>query len=52
MAHTVEIQEDEDTGELYFIFPPEVLEELGWIEGTVLEWSQKDDSESWVLTKK
>ena len=32
-----EIQETED-GEFFFDIPDELLEQLGWTDGTVLEW--------------
>jgi hypothetical protein len=40
---TVELQENDD-GELWFEIPDELLESLGWGEGTVLDWSVVGDS--------
>ena len=43
-SHTLTVQEDKDTGDLYLTFPPDVLKELGWTEDTKLEWKQIDDN--------
>jgi bifunctional DNA-binding transcriptional regulator/antitoxin component of YhaV-PrlF toxin-antitoxin module len=42
MSYILEIQEDED-GELFLVFPEEIIEELGWKEGDILEWNLKGD---------
>jgi bifunctional DNA-binding transcriptional regulator/antitoxin component of YhaV-PrlF toxin-antitoxin module len=43
MDATVELQELED-GELFFEIPDSVWEQLGWDEGTVLDWTVVGDS--------
>lgn len=48
---TVTIEEDPETGELILPFSNEILEELGWKEGDVLEWVDNKDG-SWSLVKK
>ncbi len=40
MDYTIEIQED-DKGDFFITFPEEVIEELGWEEGDILEWNLK-----------
>jgi bifunctional DNA-binding transcriptional regulator/antitoxin component of YhaV-PrlF toxin-antitoxin module len=40
MDYTLEIQED-DNGDLFIQFPDDVIEELGWEEGDILEWKLK-----------
>jgi hypothetical protein len=48
---TVTLEEDPETGDLLLPFTPEILEELGWMEGDVLEWVDNKDG-SWSLVKK
>ena len=43
MDTTVKLQELED-GELWFEIPDAVWEQLGWDEGTVLDWTVIGDS--------
>lgn len=45
------VEEDPETGETILPFPPDLLANLGWKEGDVLEWSDNGDG-SWSLTKK
>jgi bifunctional DNA-binding transcriptional regulator/antitoxin component of YhaV-PrlF toxin-antitoxin module len=40
MDYTLEIQED-DNGDLFIQFPDDVIEELGWEVGDILEWKLK-----------
>jgi len=40
MNYTLEIQED-DNGDLFIQFPDDVIEELGWEVGDILEWKLK-----------
>ena len=35
---TIVVQEDSETGELMLPFSDEMLSEVGWKEGDVLEW--------------
>jgi hypothetical protein len=44
-------EEDPKTGELVITFPPDALEEMGWKEGDVINWDQKEDG-SIILSKK
>ena len=48
---TLTIEEDPVTGDLMLPFNNEILEELGWREGDVLEWIDNKDG-SWSLVKK
>ena len=40
MSYILEVQEDEN-GELFVTFPDDIVEDLGWQEGDVLEWKLK-----------
>ena len=42
MSYILELQEDEN-GEQFITFPDEIVEELGWEEGDILEWNVKGD---------
>jgi hypothetical protein len=48
MSYVLEVQEDEN-GEPFIILPEEVLEDLGWQEGDVLDWKVK--GEGIILSK-
>jgi bifunctional DNA-binding transcriptional regulator/antitoxin component of YhaV-PrlF toxin-antitoxin module len=41
--YTLEIKETPD-GELYFILPEEILDNLGWEEGDEVQFIEKDNS--------
>lgn len=43
------VQEDSD-GELYLVFPPALLERVGWEEGDDIKWSDNGDG-SYTLSK-
>ena len=47
-SYVLEVQED-NNGEPFIILPDEVLEDLGWCEGDVLDWKLK--GEGIILTK-
>ena len=47
-GYIMEIQEN-DSGDLFIEFPDELIEELGWQEGDVLNWDLK--GEGIVLSK-
>jgi bifunctional DNA-binding transcriptional regulator/antitoxin component of YhaV-PrlF toxin-antitoxin module len=47
---TVTLEEDKETNELIFPFPEDLLTEMQWKEGDVLEWDVKDDG-SIVISK-
>jgi len=34
----------EENGELVLVFDPQMLEELGWSEGTTIVWEIRDDA--------
>lgn len=42
MSYTVKLEEDEN-GDLVLPIPPEILESMGWVEGTRLEWIDNGD---------
>jgi hypothetical protein len=49
---TVILEADpENPGELMMPFPPELLAQMGWDYGDVLEWEEADHG-SFTLTKK
>ncbi len=48
MSYVLEVQED-DSGDLYIVFPEEIVEELGWKEDDVLNWDVRGSGI--VLTK-
>lgn len=48
---TVTVEQDPETGELVLPFTDEILNELGWKEGDVLDWVDNKDG-SWSLIKK
>jgi len=45
------VEEDPATGDCILTFPPDMLEEAGWQEGDVLEWTDNKDG-TWSLKKK
>jgi len=47
-SYILEVQED-DSGDLFIVFPDEVIEDLGWYEGDILNWDVKGDGI--ILTK-
>ena len=47
--YIIEVQEDNITGELFIQFPDEIIEELGWHEGDVLQWNLKGEG---IILKK
>lgn len=49
--YTATVEEDKGTGDLYFLFPPDLLEQVGWSEGDIINWEDNRDG-SWSLTKK
>ncbi len=48
---TIIVEEDSETGELMLPFSDEMLAEVGWKEGDVLEWIDNKNG-SWTLRKK
>ena len=47
---TLQVEKLED-GDEYIEFPKEVMEEVGWEEGDIIEWIDNKDG-SWTLRKK
>ena len=41
-SYVLEVEEDEN-GEQFITFPEEVIEELGWQEGDILNWDVRGD---------
>lgn len=48
MSYILEVQEDEN-GDQFIVFPEEVIDELGWQEGDLLNWDVR--GEGIVLSK-
>lgn len=48
MNNTLEVQENSETGELYLHFTPDMLSQMGWHEGDVLEWFNKGDGSFYI----
>jgi bifunctional DNA-binding transcriptional regulator/antitoxin component of YhaV-PrlF toxin-antitoxin module len=42
MSYILEVQED-DNGDQYIVLPDEVIEDLGWQEGDVLNWDVRGE---------
>ena len=42
MSYILEVQEDEN-GDQFIVFPDEVMEELGWQEGDLLNWDVRGE---------
>ena len=49
-TYTVTLEEDPDTGDIVLPFTNELLDQVGWKEGDVLEWIDNKDG-SWSLVK-
>jgi phytoene/squalene synthetase len=49
-TYTVKLAEDAETGDMYMPLPDELLDELGWKEGDVLDWQDNGDR-TFSLTK-
>lgn len=48
---TLTVEQDPETGDLVLPFTQEILDELKWKEGDVLDWVDNKDG-SWSLVKK
>lgn len=42
--------EETENGDVILPFPPEMLTDLGWVEGDTLSWEDNGDG-SWTLSK-
>lgn len=40
---SVQIEQDPETGELIMPFPPDLLSQMGWAEGTDLSWIDNEN---------
>jgi hypothetical protein len=47
-----QIELDAETGELVLIIPPDLLSQMGWIEGTELFWIDNEDGTYSLKEKK
>ena len=48
---TTQVVEEEGTGELVILFPPDLMESVGWKEGDHLAWVLSDDGLSCYIRK-
>jgi bifunctional DNA-binding transcriptional regulator/antitoxin component of YhaV-PrlF toxin-antitoxin module len=39
MTYTLKVEQNEITGEYYFILPEKLLQKMGWKEGDNIEWT-------------
>lgn len=46
------LEKDPETGELLLIIPPDLLSQMGWIEGTELFWIDNEDGTYSLKEKK
>lgn len=44
------VQENPETGELFFELPLDAINQMGWHEGDVIEWFDNGDG-SWSIKK-
>lgn len=51
VTYEVLTQEDPETGDIYLPMPPELLAEMGWVEGDVVDFNQ-DTQGRWIISKK
>jgi len=49
--YTLEVQKDEESGELFFEFPDALMNQMGWDVGDTLIWEELPNS-SWSLSLK
>jgi hypothetical protein len=50
-SYTIVIEQDPETGELVLPFNPDMLAQVGWDFGDIIEWHDNQNG-SWSLTKK
>lgn len=48
---TVTLETDAETGDLVLPFTPDMLAQVGWDFGDIIQWKDNNDG-SWTLTKK
>ena len=49
--YEVILSEDPDTGELILPIPPELMQQMNWVEGDELSFDQ-DEQGRWIISKK
>jgi hypothetical protein len=49
--YVITVEEDPETGDLMLPFSDEMLAEVGWKTGDVINWEMHDDG-SWTMRKK
>lgn len=49
---SVTLEQDPETGELILPFPEDLINQMGWSEGTTLHWDVKDDNTVFITEKK
>lgn len=49
---TVQVEEDPETGQLLLPFPVDLLNQMGWSEGTELFWEVHDDKSFSLIERK
>lgn len=47
---TITVEEDPENGDAILPLPQEMLDQVGWVEGDTLEWSDNKDG-SWSIQK-
>jgi len=50
MTYTLKVEQNEITGEYYFILPEDLLEQMDWTEGDNIKWIDNRDG-SFTLKK-
>ena len=50
-SYKIVIEQDPETGELVIPFNPDLLAQVGWDFGDIIEWHDNQNG-SWSLTKK
>lgn len=48
----VTLEQDPETGDLILPFPEDLINQMGWSEGTTLHWDVKDDNTVFITEKK
>ena len=50
MSYTLQVEQNELTGEYYIILPKNLLDSMGWVEDDKIEWKAQKDG-SFILSK-
>jgi bifunctional DNA-binding transcriptional regulator/antitoxin component of YhaV-PrlF toxin-antitoxin module len=43
MTYTLKVEQNETTGEYYFILPEKLLKQMDWKEGDNIQWTSNKD---------